>query len=138
MRVFHMLTMGTQVCLVNEWTIVVAWRYQWSHPLDFHVLNTMWISNEEVAIYLQTYKAYENKSPDSIKERVDKDYPSLLRAALTSIKGVNKTDVTTLRTHFGVHFLWYMHLLPALNRFLHSHLQTWRRRHRMSSPIVLG
>ncbi|KAF9520979.1 hypothetical protein BS47DRAFT_1370196 [Hydnum rufescens UP504] len=73
----------TTVCLVNELTIIVAW------------------SNEEVAIYLQTYKAYENKSPDSIKERVDKDYPSLLRAALTSIKGVNKTDVTTLRTHFG-------------------------------------
>ena len=37
-----------------------------------------------------------------IKERVDKDYNSVLRASLTSIKGVNKTDVTTLRTHFGV------------------------------------
>lgn len=63
-------------------------------------------SFEECALYLQTYKAYENRPPDSIKERVDKDYSSVLRSALTSVKGVNKTDVTTLRTHFGVCFYW--------------------------------
>lgn len=37
-----------------------------------------------------------------IKERVDKDYNSILRTALTSISKVNKTDVETLRTSFGV------------------------------------
>ncbi|KAG8863500.1 ssDNA endonuclease and repair protein rad10 [Tulasnella sp. 330] len=58
-------------------------------------------SIDEVAQYLTTYKAYENKSPNMIKERIDQDYPSVLRSALTSIKGVNKTDVTTLRTRFG-------------------------------------
>ncbi|KAF8332694.1 restriction endonuclease type II-like protein [Cantharellus anzutake] len=73
----------TKVCLINELTIMVAWSF------------------EEVAIYLQTYKAFENKSADSIKERVDQDYSSILRAALTGIKGVNKTDVVSLRTHFG-------------------------------------
>jgi len=73
----------TKVCIINQITIMVAWSY------------------EEVAIYLQTYKAFENKSADSIKERVDQDYSSILRAALTGIKGVNKTDVVSLRTHFG-------------------------------------
>ncbi|KAG8934547.1 ssDNA endonuclease and repair protein rad10 [Tulasnella sp. 418] len=48
-----------------------------------------------------TYKAYEHKPPDMIKERVDKDYSSILRSALTSIKGVNKTDVVTMQTNFG-------------------------------------
>ena len=47
-----------------------------------------------------------------IKERVDKDYHSMLRTALTSISKVNKTDVETLRTSFGVCFLsMYFHTL---------------------------
>jgi DNA excision repair protein ERCC-1 len=37
-----------------------------------------------------------------IKERTDKDYSSVLHAALTSISRVNKTDVQTLRTSFSV------------------------------------
>jgi len=36
-----------------------------------------------------------------IKERVDKDYASMLRTSLTSISKVNKTDVETLRMAFG-------------------------------------
>ncbi|KAG9044988.1 ssDNA endonuclease and repair protein rad10 [Tulasnella sp. UAMH 9824] len=56
---------------------------------------------EDAAQYIMTYKAYENKPPNMIKERVDQDYNSILRNALTSIKGVNKTDVVTLRTTFG-------------------------------------
>jgi len=36
-----------------------------------------------------------------IKERVDKDYTSMLRTSLTSISKVNKTDVETLRNSFG-------------------------------------
>ena len=87
-------------------TIMIAWSY----VSQFLTLATqpdspLKTSYEEAAIYLQTYKAYENKSPDSIKERIDKDYTSLLRASLTSVKSVNKTDVTTLRTHFGVSHL---------------------------------
>lgn len=49
-----------------------------------------------------TYKAFEHKPPDMLKERVQKDYPSQLQNALTSVKGVNKTDVITLSTNFGV------------------------------------
>lgn len=37
-----------------------------------------------------------------IKERAEKDYNAILRGALTSIPKVNKTDVETLRSTFGV------------------------------------
>ncbi|KAL5503803.1 RAD10 [Sanghuangporus vaninii] len=73
----------TKICLVNNITIIVCW------------------SNEEAGMYLSTYKAFEHKPPDLIKERVDKEYNAMLRAALTSINKVNKTDVETLRTTFG-------------------------------------
>ncbi|CDO74768.1 hypothetical protein BN946_scf185001.g16 [Trametes cinnabarina] len=73
----------TKICLINEITIMVAWNA------------------EEAGYYLSTYKQFEHKPPDLIKERVDKDYHSLLRTALTSISKVNKTDVETLRTSFG-------------------------------------
>ena len=56
----------------------------------------------EAGYYLSTYKQFENKPPDLIKERVDKSYDAMLRTALTSISKVNKTDVETLRTTFGV------------------------------------
>ena len=59
-------------------------------------------SAEEAGYYLATYKQFEHKPPDLIKERVDKDYHTMLRTALTSISKVNKTDVETLRTSFGV------------------------------------
>lgn len=73
----------TKICLVNNITIIVCW------------------SNEEAGTYLATYKAFEHKSPDIIKERVDKEYNAVLRSALTSINKVNKTDVESLRTSFG-------------------------------------
>ncbi|KAI0733221.1 DNA repair protein rad10 [Fomitopsis betulina] len=73
----------TKICLINNVTIMVAWN------------------PEEAGYYLSTYKQYENKPPDLIKERVDKSYDAMLRTALTSISKVNKTDVETLRTTFG-------------------------------------
>ncbi|KAG8756481.1 ssDNA endonuclease and repair protein rad10 [Serendipita sp. 396] len=73
----------TRICLINHLTIMVAW------------------TPEEAGVYLFTYKLFEHKPPDLIKERVDNDYTSILRATLTSVKSVNKTDVMTLRTNFG-------------------------------------
>lgn len=73
----------TKVCLINSLTIIVAW------------------SNEEAGQYIATFKQFEHKPPDLIKERVDKDYDSIFRAALTSINKVNRTDVATLRTSLG-------------------------------------
>ncbi|KAI7819586.1 restriction endonuclease type II-like protein [Gamsiella multidivaricata] len=73
----------TRVALVNDFTVICAW------------------SNEEAARYIETYKAYENKAPDAIKERVDNDYLSKLTDSLTQIQSVNKTDVITLSSTFG-------------------------------------
>ncbi|KAJ7783269.1 restriction endonuclease type II-like protein [Mycena metata] len=73
----------TKTCLINNVTVLVAF------------------SVEEAGHYLATFKQFEHKPPDMIKERVDKDYDSILRSTLTSISKVNKTDVETLRTSFG-------------------------------------
>ncbi|OBZ68139.1 DNA excision repair protein ERCC-1 [Grifola frondosa] len=73
----------TKICLINNITVMVAWNV------------------EEAGFYLSTFKQFEHKPPDLIKERVDRDYYSILRTALTSISKVNKTDVETLRTSFG-------------------------------------
>jgi len=56
---------------------------------------------EEAGHYLATFKQFEFKPPDLIKERVDRDYYTILRTALTTISKVNKTDVETLRTSFN-------------------------------------
>lgn len=59
-------------------------------------------SAEEAGRYLELYKSFERKGPDLIKERTEKDYMSQLNNVLTSVRGVNKTDVLTLTTNFGV------------------------------------
>jgi DNA excision repair protein ERCC-1 len=46
-------------------------------------------------------KAYENKSPEVIREKVESDYISRLNGAVTSVRGVNKVDAATLGTNFG-------------------------------------
>lgn len=74
----------TKVALINRLTMVVAW------------------SPEEGAQYLETYKAYEHRPPDSIRTRVADDHSSQLVAALTSVRGINKTDVMTLTSRIGV------------------------------------
>lgn len=58
-------------------------------------------SSEEAARYIETFKAYENKTPDVIREKVDLDYASRLNGALTSVRGVNKVDAATLGANFG-------------------------------------
>jgi DNA excision repair protein ERCC-1 len=74
----------TRIAIVNEWILVCAF------------------STDEAAQYLETYKLYENKSADTIKERVDeKDPKAQLANCLLKIKGVNKTDVATLASTFG-------------------------------------
>ncbi|GJE95452.1 DNA repair protein rad1 [Phanerochaete sordida] len=73
----------TKICLINNITVIVAWTL------------------EEAGFYLSTFKQFEHKPPTLIKERVDKDYESMMRTALTSINKVNKTDVEILRTSIG-------------------------------------
>ncbi|TFK75381.1 DNA repair protein rad10 [Pluteus cervinus] len=73
----------TKSCLINNITVIVAF------------------SPDEAGHYLGTFKQFEHKPPNMIKERAEKDHNSILRATLTSISKVNKTDVETLRTTFG-------------------------------------
>jgi len=73
----------TKTCLINNITVIMSW------------------SVDEAAFYLTIFKQHEHKPPDLIKERVEKDYNSILRSVLTSIKGINRTDVETLRTNCG-------------------------------------
>lgn len=58
-------------------------------------------SEREAARYLETLRSYDSKGAESIQERVDDDYASKLNAALSSIRGVNRTDVSTLAFTFG-------------------------------------
>jgi hypothetical protein len=75
-------------------------------------------SNEEAGAYISTFKRFEHKSPDLIKERVDKDYASMYRTALTSINKVNKTDVGTLQSSIGVRIHSLRFFFPAIFSYL--------------------
>ena len=61
-------------------------------------------SNEEVAQYLTTFKAYEHKGDETLKERVHQSYHEQLQHVLISGKKVNKTDADNLASQFGVRF----------------------------------
>jgi DNA excision repair protein ERCC-1 len=59
-------------------------------------------SNREAARYVETFKAYEFKTADSIKEPTLKgDYMTQLTDCLTSIRSVNRQNVLTLKKFFG-------------------------------------
>ncbi|KAL7421037.1 ssDNA endonuclease and repair protein rad10 [Cryptotrichosporon argae] len=72
-----------KIAIVNHYTVFVAW------------------SNEEAAQYLTTFKAYEHKSADTLKERVHQTYPHQLEHVLTSGRKVNKSDTEALAAAFG-------------------------------------
>ncbi|KAJ7304381.1 hypothetical protein JRQ81_011935 [Phrynocephalus forsythii] len=73
-----------KICILADCTLILAW------------------SPEEAGRYLETYKAYEQKPADMLKEKVDQDYLSRMTDCLTSVKSVNKTDTVSLLTTFGV------------------------------------
>lgn len=73
----------TKTCVINKLTLMLAW------------------SAEEAARYLETYKSFELKPPDAIKERVGDDYLSQVTNVLTQVRGINRTDVITLLSTFG-------------------------------------
>ncbi|XP_049650159.1 DNA excision repair protein ERCC-1-like [Accipiter gentilis] len=73
-----------KICILADCTLLVAW------------------SPKEAGRYLETYKAYEQKPPDLLKERVEQDFLSWMTDCLTSIKLVNKMDALSLLTTFGL------------------------------------
>ncbi|KAI9597632.1 restriction endonuclease type II-like protein [Syncephalis fuscata] len=58
-------------------------------------------SAEEAGRYIETFKAYEHRPPDAIRERVDDIYLAKLTKFLTGVKSITKTDVLTLVSHFN-------------------------------------
>ncbi|XP_077174756.1 DNA excision repair protein ERCC-1 isoform X2 [Paroedura picta] len=72
-----------KICILADCTLILAW------------------SPEEAGRYLETYKAYEQKPADLLKEKVDQNYLSQMTDCLTSVKSVNKTDTLSLLSTFG-------------------------------------
>uniref|UniRef100_A0A6J0T743 DNA excision repair protein ERCC-1 isoform X1 n=1 Tax=Pogona vitticeps TaxID=103695 RepID=A0A6J0T743_9SAUR len=72
-----------KICILADCTLILAW------------------SPEEAGRYLETYKAYEQKPADMLKEKIDQDYLSRMTDCLTSVKSVNKTDTLSLLSTFG-------------------------------------
>ncbi|XP_064359149.1 DNA excision repair protein ERCC-1 [Dromaius novaehollandiae] len=72
-----------KMCLLADCTLILAW------------------SAEEAGRYLETYKAYEQKPADLLKERVEQGFLSRMTDCLTSVKSVNKTDTASLLAAFG-------------------------------------
>ncbi|EFN59249.1 hypothetical protein CHLNCDRAFT_19196 [Chlorella variabilis] len=77
------LAQVTRAAIGNDCTLVCGW------------------SNQECARYLETFKSYENKPAEVIQKDLGTDYLSRINAALTVVRGVNKTDVKTLGDRFG-------------------------------------
>ena len=55
----------------------------------------------EAARYLETFKAYENKTAELIQSRREQDFLPVAQDVLTCAPKVNKTDVATLLANFG-------------------------------------
>ncbi|DAZ98361.1 TPA: hypothetical protein N0F65_000680 [Lagenidium giganteum] len=72
-----------RLVLLSQFTLLLSWSWP------------------EAARYIETLKAYENKSASMIKEKVECEFLPKANDVLTSIRSVNKTDVVTLLSTFG-------------------------------------
>ncbi|XP_077473561.1 DNA excision repair protein ERCC-1 [Stigmatopora argus] len=79
----HALKELARICIMADCTLILAW------------------SPEEAGRYLETYKSYEKKPADLLKEQVEKDYLSKVTDCLTTVKSINKTDAMTLLSTFS-------------------------------------
>ncbi|XP_062891134.1 DNA excision repair protein ERCC-1 isoform X2 [Mobula hypostoma] len=71
-----------RISILADCTLILAW------------------SAEEAGRYLESYKVYENKPADVLKERVEQDFLSKITDCLTTVKSVNRTDCITLISTF--------------------------------------
>lgn len=79
----HALRELARICIMADCTLILAW------------------SPEEAGRYLETYKSYEKKPADILKEQVEKNYLSKVTDCLTTVKSINKTDAITLLSTFS-------------------------------------
>lgn len=78
----HMLKNLTRICILADLTLILAWSF------------------EEAGKIIETYKIYENKPSDNIRERGESSPYLRLVQALTTIKPVNKSDAVVLLEKF--------------------------------------
>ncbi|CAK6978213.1 DNA excision repair protein ERCC-1 [Scomber scombrus] len=79
----HALKELACICIMADCTLILAW------------------SSEEAGRYLETYKSYEKKPADLLKEQVERDYLSKVTDCLTTVKSINKTDAITMLSTFS-------------------------------------
>lgn len=79
----HTLKELARICIMADCTLVLAW------------------SPEEAGRYLETYKSYEKKPADLLKEQVEKDYLSKVTDCMTTVRSINRTDAITLLSTFS-------------------------------------
>ena len=72
-----------KLCFQNRYTLILAW------------------SLEEAARYIESFHIYEGRSASHIQEKVENEFMPLMVKALTSVQGVNRSDVSTLLLSFG-------------------------------------
>jgi DNA excision repair protein ERCC-1 len=68
--------------------------------IDWEFQTLLAWSIDDCAKYIDTFVSFENKTPDSIREKVNDNHFSKFSSLMTGIKSVNKTDVVTLSTQF--------------------------------------
>ncbi|RUS81066.1 hypothetical protein EGW08_011152 [Elysia chlorotica] len=79
----HLLKDIAKICILADCTLILAF------------------SAEEAGRYLETYKIFENKPPEAIMEKTEENFMAKFTDCLTRVKSVNKTDCSTLLSHFG-------------------------------------
>ena len=72
-----------KISAVNNLTLVLAW------------------SEEEVARYLETFKAFEGKDASTIQKKKEATYTEQAADLLGAVRSVNKTDSAQLLSQFG-------------------------------------
>ncbi|XP_056648668.1 DNA excision repair protein ERCC-1 [Diorhabda sublineata] len=78
----HVLKNLTRICILADLTLILAW------------------SPEEAGKIIETYKIYENKPAESIKEKGEASPYLRLIQVLTSVRSINKSDAMALIDKF--------------------------------------
>lgn len=78
----HMLKNLTRICILADLTLILAWSF------------------DEAGKIIETYKIYENKPSDNIREKGESSTYLRLIQALITIKPINKSDAMALIDKF--------------------------------------
>jgi DNA excision repair protein ERCC-1 len=72
-----------KICFSNKFVLILSW------------------SSLEAGRYIETLKAYEQKPPTSIQEKVDTEFLPKMCSILKCVRSINRSDTATLLEAFG-------------------------------------